>query len=144
MLLTKFDPMKDFKDLEERMMTAFQAPSGNTLINVNGFTPSVNTREDKHAYHVEADLPGVKKEDIHVDVKDNIMTISGERKTKNEVMEKDYHKIESFYGKFQRSFTLPEDADANNIEANSKNGMLEIMIPKSKKTDKERKKIEVK
>ncbi len=144
MLLTKFDPMKDFKDLEERMLTAFQMPSRNTLTNVNGFTPSVNTREDKHAYHVEADLPGVKKEDIHVDVKDNILTISGERKTKNEVTEKDYHKIESFYGKFQRSFTLPADADADNIDANSKNGMLEVMIPKSKNAEQETKKIEVK
>lgn len=144
MLLTKFDPLKDFKDLEERMMTAFKVPLGSTLTNVNGFTPSVNTREDKHAYHIEADLPGVKKEDIHVDIKDNILTISGERKTKSEVTEKDYHKIESFYGKFQRSFTLPEDADANNIDANSKNGMLEIMIPKSKKAEKETKKIEVK
>ena len=144
MLLTKFDPMKDFRDLEERMMTAFQMPSLNTLTNVNGWTPSVNTREDNSAYHIEVDLPGVKKEDIHVDCKDNVLTLSGERKTKSEVNEKDYHKVESFYGKFQRSFTLPDDVDADNIDANSKNGMLEIKIPKSKKTKKETKKIEVK
>ena len=144
MLLTKFDPMKDFRDLEERMMTAFKMPSFNALTNINGWTPSVNTREDKNAYHIEVDLPGVKKEDIHVDCEDNILTISGERKTKSEVDEKDYHKVESFYGKFQRSFTLPENADADKIDANSKNGMLEITIPKSHKSKKETKKIEVK
>ncbi len=144
MLLTKFDPMKDFRDLEEKIMAAFKMPSLNTLINVNGWTPSANTREDKNAYYIEADLPGVKKEDIHVDIKDNVLTISGERKTKSEVDEKDYHKIESFYGKFQRSFTLPEDADVDNIDASSKNGMLEIKIPKSNKSQKETKKIEVK
>ncbi|MBD3790292.1 MAG: Hsp20/alpha crystallin family protein [Campylobacterales bacterium] len=145
MLLTRFDPMKDFRDLEERVKAAFQVPAlSDTLSNVTGFTPSVNTREDKDAYHVEVDLPGVKKEDIHVDIKDNVMTISGERKTKKEVTEKDYHKIESFYGRFQRSFTLPENTDADAIEAKSKEGVLEVVIPKLKKAEKETKKIEVK
>ena len=145
MLLTKFDPVRDFRDLEERMAGALRFPEmGSDLSNVSGFTPSVNTREGDYAYHVEVDLPGVKKDDIHVDLKDNVLTISGERKTKKEVKEKDYYKNESSYGKFQRSFTLPENTDAENIEANSQDGVLEVVIPKLKAADKESKKIEVK
>jgi HSP20 family protein len=93
---------------------------------------------------VEVDLPGVKKEDIHVDLKGDVLTISGERKTKKEVKEKDYYKMESSYGKFQRSFTLPENTDAENIDANSKDGVLEVIIPKVKKSKKETKKIKIK
>jgi HSP20 family protein len=145
MLLTKFDPMRESKDLEERMAGALKFPDiGSELSNISGFTPSVNTREGEYAYHVEVDLPGVKKDDIHVDVKDNVLTISGERKTKKEVKEKDYSKKESSYGKFQRSFTLPENTDAENIEANSKDGVLEVVVPKMKRSKKETKKIKIK
>lgn len=144
MLLTKFDPMRDFRNLEERMMNSLKVSSDSDVTNVTGFTPSVNTREGEYAYHVEVDLPGVKKEDINVDIKDNVLTISGERKTKTEIKEKDYYKKESTYGKFQRSFTLPDNTDIENIEANSEDGVLEVVIPKLKKEDKESKKIEVK
>ena len=108
------------------------------------FTPSVNTREGEHAYHVEVDLPGVKKEDIDVDVKDNIVTISGERKTKKEVKEEDYYKVESAYGKFERSFSLPENVDIENIHAESEDGVLEVVIPKLQEVEKQSKKIEIK
>ena len=144
MLLTKFDPMKDFRDLEKRLMSAFNVPEVAETSNLSGFSPSVNTREGKFAYHIEVDLPGVKKEDIHVDLKDDVLTISGERKTKEEINEKDYYKMESSYGKFQRNFTLPENADAENINANAENGVLEVVIPKVKESAKEAKKIEVK
>lgn len=144
MLLTKFDPIKEFRDLEKRMESAFKFPERGDIANVSGFTPSVNTREGEYAYHVEVDLPGVKKDDIKVDIKDNVLTISGERKTKKEVKEKDYYKMESSYGKFQRSFTLPENTDIENVEANSKDGVLEVVIPKLDKGKQETKQIKVK
>lgn len=145
MLLTKFDPMRDFRDLEERLTSAFRVPDiSKEFSNISGFTPSVNTREGEYAYHVEVDLPGVKKDDIHIDLKDNVLTISGERKTKKEVKEKDYYKKESSYGKFQRSFTLPENTDTENIEANSKDGVLEVVIPKLERSKKESKRIKIK
>lgn len=144
MLLAKFDPMRDFRDLEERLMTALKLPDIAELSNVSGFSPSVNTREGEYAYHIEVDLPGVKKDDIHVDIKDNVLTISGERKTQKEVKKKDYYKMESSYGKFQRSFTLPENTDIENIEANSQDGVLEVVIPKMEKSKKETKKIKIK
>ena len=144
MLITKFDPMREFRNLEDRMMNSLKLSADADVTNVTGFTPSVNTREGEYAYHVEVDLPGVKKEDINVDLKDDVLTISGERKTKSEISEKDYYKKECSYGKFQRSFTLPEDTDVENIEANSEDGVLEVVIPKLKKVEKESKKIEVK
>ncbi len=144
MLLTRFDPARDFRELEEKLASAFRAPTNMDVDNLAGFAPLVNTREGEYAYHVEVDLPGVKKEDIHVDIKERILIISGERKTKNEVKKKDYHKIESFYGSFQRSFTLPENVDMENIEANCEDGVLEVVIPKMKKIDKEIKQIKIK
>ena len=144
MLITKFDPMREFRNLEDRMMNSLKLSSEADVTNVTGFMPSVNTREGEYAYHVEVDLPGVKKEDINVDLKEDVLTISGERKSKSEINEKDYYKQECSYGKFQRSFTLPDDTDVENIEANSEDGVLEVVIPKLKKVEKETKKIEVK
>ncbi|WP_373031897.1 Hsp20/alpha crystallin family protein [Sulfurovum sp.] len=145
MLLTKFDPLNEFREFEGRLSDALKLQDmSNDFSNVSDFSPSVNTREGEYAYHVEVDLPGVKKKDIHVDIKGNILTISGERKTKKEVKKKDYHKKESSYGKFQRSFTLPDNTDIENIEANSQDGVLEVVIPKMKRSKKETKKIKIK
>lgn len=74
----------------------------------------------------------VKKEDIKVDINKGVLTISGERKVKDEVKEEDYYKVETYFGKFSRSFTLPDNADIENIEASSDNGVLEVIIPKLK------------
>ncbi|WVV37561.1 Hsp20/alpha crystallin family protein [Sulfurospirillum sp. 1612] len=112
--------------------------------NIVNFKPKVNTIEGENAYHIEVDLPGVKKEEIEVNVKDNTLTISGERKVKNEVKEKDYYKMESAYGSFARSFTLPEKVDVENIHANSQDGVLEVVIPKLDVIDNKTKKIEIK
>ena len=85
----------------------------------------------------------LKKEDIKVDLNKGILTISGERKTKEEVKQEDYYKIETYFGKFSRSFTLPDNVDIENIEAKSDNGVLEIVIPKLK-DDVSKKSIEIK
>lgn len=148
MYVTKYNPAKELLDLKkgfkdfDSFLDNFIEDRG-SLIKTD-FTPSVNTREGENAYHVEVDLPGVKKDDINVDVKDNIVTISGERKTKKEVKEEDYYKVESSYGKFERSFTLPENVDVENIHAESQDGVLEVVIPKLSKAESQAKKIEVK
>ncbi|AZL54836.1 MULTISPECIES: Hsp20/alpha crystallin family protein [Aliarcobacter] len=137
MFLTKFDPFKQLRDLEKDFYTVSKNEG------VNAFVPVVNTREGEFAYHVDVDLPGVKKEDIKVDINKNILTISGERKTKDEIKKEDYYKVETYFGKFSRSFTLPENADVENIEAKSDNGVLEVVIPKLK-DDITKKSIEIK
>lgn len=126
MLLTKFDPFKQLKDLERN----FYNYTNNE--GVSGFVPVVNTREGEFAYHIDVDLPGVKKDDIKVDIKKGVLTISGERRVKEEIKEEDYYKVETSFGKFSRSFTLPDNADVENIEALNDNGVLEVIIPKLK------------
>ena len=138
MLLTKFDPFKQLKEIEKNLYTQVGNNEG-----VTAFVPTVNTREGEFAYHVDVDLPGVKKEDIKVDLNKGVLTISGERKTKEEVKQEDYYKIETYFGKFSRSFTLPDNVDIENIAAKSDNGVLEIVIPKLK-DDVSKKSIEIK
>ena len=108
------------------------------------FTPAVNTREGEDAYFIDVDLPGVNKEDVEISVDKNLLTIKGKRETKEEVKEEDYYRVESSYGSFSRSFTLPEKVDVENIEAKSEDGVLEIMIPKLKVIKENTKKIEIK
>ena len=138
MLLTKFDPFKQLKEIEKNLYTQVGNNEG-----VTAFVPTVNTREGEFAYHVDVDLPGVKKEDIKVDLNKGVLTISGERKTKEEIKQEDNYKIETYFGKFSRSFTLPDNVDIENIEAKSDNGVLEIVIPKLK-DDVSKKSIEIK
>ena len=148
MFVTRYNPRRDIQEFRrgfENLNTFLDNfIERSPTLSQTDFTPTVNTREGEHAYHVEVDLPGMKKKDIHVDVNDNVVTISGERKTKDEVKEEDYYKVESSYGKFERSFTLPENVDVENIHAESQDGVLEVIIPKLKKVEKEPKKIEVK
>ncbi len=108
------------------------------------FIPTVNTREASDAYYIEVDLPGVSKDAINIDVDDNTLTISGVRKVKEEHKEDSFYKVESLYGKFERSFSLPEDVDSDKIEAKHNNGVLEIKIPKVEKVEQAPKKIEIK
>ena len=145
MLVTKYNPYTESRrgfDLLNTLMQTLDPVREETAI--SAFVPRVNTREGEYAYHVELDLPGIKKEDIEITTDDNVLTISGERKMKEEVKEDDYYKVESTYGKFSRSFTLPEKIDVENIHAESKDGVLEVVIPKLKEEETKPKKIEIK
>jgi len=148
MYVTRYNPAKEFEEFRrgfENLSTMLSSFTGVKEPSLTAdFLPSVNTREGENAYHIEIDLPGVKKEDISVDVKDNVITISGERKITEETEEKDYYRVESSYGKFERSFTLPENVDVENIHAESQDGVLEVIIPKMEKAEDKPKKIEIK
>jgi len=147
MLMTQFNPfreMNEFRHALSRMDAMLENPGNANKTSLNAFSPAVNTREGEYTYHVEVDLPGVSKEDIEIQVHDNYLTLSGQRATKNELKEENYYKIESEYGKFERSFSLPEGVDSENIHAESADGVLEVIIPKLKATDTLPKKIEIK
>ncbi|OQX58155.1 MAG: heat-shock protein Hsp20 [Helicobacteraceae bacterium 4484_230] len=147
MLVTRFDPFAEFNELRrgfEHLNSVFNSLGTSEKENSFDFVPSVNTREADDAYFVEVDLPGIKKEDITIDVNDNVLSISGEREVKEEHKENEYYKIESRFGSFERRFTLPEDVDAEKIEASSKDGVLEVKIPKVQVIEKAPKKIEIK
>ena len=141
MLLSNFDPLREFTNMQ-KMFEAFNAPVASES-SLGAFTPKVNTREGEFAYHIDVDLPGVKKDDIKIDVHDNILTIHGERNYKEEIKEEDYYKVETSFGKFQRQFTLPDNVDVENISASSNDGVLEVVVPKLEKAV-EKKTIEVK
>lgn len=118
MSLTKWEPFKELKEMEERFNQLFPKVS-ELESNLVDFAPSVNTREGDYAYHVE--------------VKDNRLLISGERKEKKETKKDNYQRVESSYGKFERSFTLPAGVDGENVKASCEDGVLEVTLPKVEK-----------
>ena len=137
---TVFDPFKELQDIERRLgavLNVNQPPA-----EVKNFTPAVNEKVDENGYYLEIDLPGVKKENIDISVNDGVLTISGERKLEKKEEKENYTRIESFFGRFERSFKLPPDADLDNIEAKYEDGVLKIFIPRKQKP--EGKKIEIK
>jgi len=145
MLISKYNPFKELSDLNKRFndLTLTFPSFDLEESSIAGFKPSANTIEGEFSYHIEVDLPGVNKEDIKVDIEDNTLKISGERSFKKEVKKDDYYKMETSFGKFQRNFLLPDNVDKENINANSKDGVLEVVLPKLKDKNHEKKKIKV-
>jgi HSP20 family protein len=134
--------------MERRLSTIFgRSPRGTDgekkeAISVTEWSPLVDITEDEKEYVVKAEIPEMKKEDIKINVHDDVLTVSGERKYEKEEKGKKYHRVERAYGSFMRSFTLPEDADGSKINAEYKDGMLKLHLPKSEQAKK--KTIEVK
>ena len=147
MLVTRYNKpvYKDrrFDIFNELLNTFNEAQTAEEPREVMDFVPAVNTREASDAYYIEVDLPGVKKEDVDVSVDKNVLTISGRREVSNEIKEDDYYRVESAYGKFSRSFTLPENVDIEKIKASNEDGVLEIVIPKQEVIKDSTKKIEI-
>ena len=102
-------------------------------ITVTEWAPLVDISEDDKEYVIKAEIPEMKKEDIKLNVNDDVLTITGERKHEKEEMNKRYHRVERSYGSFMRSFSLPEDADGTKVAAEYKDGVLKVHLPKSAK-----------
>jgi HSP20 family protein len=96
------------------------------------WSPVADISETDDEYLVKAELPGIRREDVKVSLEEGMLTIEGERKQEKEEKGRRLHRIERFYGTFCRTFTLPDDADATGIRAESKDGVLNVHIPKSK------------
>jgi HSP20 family protein len=97
------------------------------------WTPSADISETDNEYLIRADLPAVPREDIKVNIDQGMITISGERKHESETKKKRFHRIESFYGSFSRSFGLPDNVDQASIKADCKDGVLTVHLPKTAK-----------
>ncbi|HLZ16212.1 MAG TPA: Hsp20/alpha crystallin family protein [Cyclobacteriaceae bacterium] len=117
-----------FSSLVDRFFNESLARSGGSV-----FTPKVDVIENDNAYEVQVAVPGLNKEDFKIEINDNYLTVSGERKFTNEKKDKSFHSIETNYGSFSRSFTLPENADGAKVTAKYNNGILELVIPKDEK-----------
>lgn len=99
----------------------------------NKFIPSVDILENDNAYEILVAVPGMNKEDFHIDINERQLIVSGERKWKDESKDQNYHKVETQFGSFSRTFTLPDNVNKEKIGASYNNGILEIEIPKDEK-----------
>jgi HSP20 family protein len=110
---------------------AFPEPRGeNDEVSLGTWYPAVDIHEDDESIILQAELPGLKKEDIDIEIKESILTLKGERKQSSEVKEQNYYRQERRSGRFFRSFTLPSVIDSNKVAASYKAGVLEVKIPK--------------
>lgn len=105
--------------------------------------PSADISETDKEYVIRAELPAVKKEDVQVTYDDGIITIKGERKQQKDEKNEKFHRVETFYGNFERSFSLPENANADTIRCESNDGILTVHIPKTETLKQKPKQISV-
>lgn len=136
---THWDPFKELEEMQRRLSTVFgrlpvrKEGGKDEAMTVAEWAPLVDIVEDEKEYLIKAELPEVKKEDVKVMVQDEVLTITGERKYEKEDKGKKYHRVERAYGSFERSFTLPEDADGAKVNAEFKDGILKVHVAKSEK-----------
>jgi len=134
--LRDFDPFEEWGTIQDRINRLFEEtfgryPVGKRESLERTWSPVVDIYEEKDNIIVKAELPGIKKEDVSIEIKNNVLTISGERKHEAEKKKENYHRIERYYGKFSRSFTLPETVQVDKVKASYKDGILEITLPKA-------------
>lgn len=133
--LTPWDAFADMDAEFNRMFRGFGSrESSRESSRERQWLPAMDVSETDDAYIVEADVPGISKEDIAIEVVGNVVTIKGERKHEAGEEEKGYRRVERNYGSFERSFKVPDGFDAEAIEAKFENGVLSVTLPKREET----------
>lgn len=148
MALVRWDPFRDIITLRERMdklfedsLTRFRAPEEETVPTF--WSPAVDIYETDENIVLKAELPGIERKEVSVEVKDNTLILKGERKREKEVTEENYHRIERSYGSFMRSFTIPVSVRQEQVKAKFKDGVLEVTLPKAEVSKPKQVKVEV-
>ena len=147
--LRVFDPWKDFGSLQERINRMFDDtirtlyPTDGEELEKGTWAPAVDIYETNDSFVVSADLPGLNKDEIQIDLKDNTLTLKGEKKFEEKVSKDNYIRVERAYGSFVRSFTLPQNVDPEKIKAKYKEGVLEVTIPKREEAKPKQIKVEL-
>lgn len=136
--VTRWEPFREFEKLPEQMarflgFPAIRPYTAEENLTVADFMPPVDIYETDKEYLIKLDLPEVAKEEVKVYVEDGVLTIQGERHKEKEEKGKKFHRIERSYGTFLRTFTVPPDADEVKIDAEFKEGLLKVHLPKSEK-----------
>lgn len=131
MAIQHYRPLSLLDELQREMGALFRTPSVESSFNSEEWSPAVDISEDNDKFTIHADLPGVKSDDIEVTAENGVLTIKGARESHKEEEKDNYRRIERFSGSFIRRFTLPERADLDNIAAKTRDGVLELTIPKS-------------
>ena len=132
MTLVRWDPFREVAALQERMNRAFGDVYGRSATeDLSGrWTPAVDIYESPDALVLKAELPDMKREDIHITVENGMLTLSGERRADSDVRQEQYHRVERSYGAFSRSFSLPATVDGGRASAEYKNGVLTVKLPR--------------
>jgi HSP20 family protein len=138
MALIRWEPARELSSLQTEMNrvfnTFFDAPAGGDGGNggqaARRWVPPMDLVETGDHFVLRADLPGLSEEDIQIEVEDNVLTVSGERKAEHEENREGFYRVERAFGAFSRSLTLPQGIDPEAVTANFENGVLEIRVPK--------------
>ena len=133
MNIIKYDPFRDLRSLQDEMNRLFSSNlpriSGQEEMST-GWSPSVDIFESENTLVLEAELPGMKREDFELSIENNVITLRGERRFEKKDEGDNYHRVERAYGSFTRSFNLPRTISTEDIKAEFKNGILSVALPK--------------
>lgn len=134
MAIVRWEPFRDLVTTQERFNRLFNESFSRLFGDEEGlgraWTPAVDVFENDNNYVLKAELPGVDPKDVEVRVEDNTLYLKGERKFEKETKEENYHRVERSYGSFARSFALPGSIDSDKVQAEYKDGLLTLTIPK--------------
>ncbi len=135
MSITRWDPFKDLMSLQEKMNRLFENSlsfneSAVEEAAVGAWSPPVDILESGTEIILKAEIPGIEMDQVELHINGQVLTIRGERRFDKESRREHYHRLERFYGPFQRSFTLPNTVDKDRVRATLKDGILEVKIPK--------------
>ena len=139
--LTRWNPFREMESLQRRMNDLLESSpfrrsnlaAEDENITLPEWSPLVDIAEDDKEYLLKVELPEVRKEDVKVTVEGGTLTIAGERKTENEEKGRKFHRVERYYGHFERSFAIPDDAEADHVKAEFKDGVLHVHLAKSER-----------
>ena len=138
MSITRYDPFRDLKTLQDEVnrlfSTNFSRGFGDEGIARGTWTPNVDIFENKDEIVLEAELPGMNREDFELTIENNVLTLRGERKFEKTDETDNYHRVERSYGSFTRSFTLPQTVSGEGATAEYSNGVLRVTLPKREET----------
>jgi HSP20 family protein len=133
MAIQTYKPLSLFDRLQHDVPALFNIPELEANFGTEEWSPAVDIKETDTDFVIHADLPGVKPDDIEVTAESGVLTLKGEREGRKEDTNGNYKRVERFSGSFMRRFTLPETADMNKISAKTKDGVLDLIIPKTEK-----------
>ncbi len=135
MNVVKYDPFRELRSLQDEMTRLFAGGGLGREEMLNGaWSPKVDIFENKDHLILEAELPGMNREDFELSFENNVISLKGERKFEKKTEGDNYHRVERSYGEFTRSFTLPQTVTADGATAEFKNGMLRVSLPKREDT----------
>jgi HSP20 family protein len=138
MTIVRYDPFRDLRSLQEEVNRLFSSNLsrgfGEEGIARGAWNPSVDIYENKEQIVLEAELPGMNREDFELSVENNVITLRGQREFEKKDESDNYHRVERSYGSFTRSFTLPQTVSAEGATAEFRNGVLKVTLPKREET----------